>query len=155
MVTTKVMVVVEEDPAIDETKGRMWVECQKAGKNVQFFNVKTQYPFKNSVELGVDLFRRSGAGAIIAIGSSAVTDLAKGIRRVLESDAECLELNHFEDPRDYRLFDEGKMPLGYTRQIPLAILATSVSPCHFADRWATLRNEDVLFTYKHARVPEV
>ncbi len=112
-----------------ELTRRLWFELQKIGKQAVFYTVpNVLYPTHKCINEGILLAKRTGIRSIIGIGSGEILDYAKGLRSIIESDAN--ELDHYDEKKSSKI------------NIPLLTISTTLSPVSFTNTWFSLHKED-------------
>ncbi len=125
-----------------ELTRRVWFELQKIGKQVVFYTVpNVLYPTYKCINEGILLAKRTGVRSIISIGSGEVLDYAKGLRSIIESDAN--ELDNYDDKKISKI------------KIPLLTVSTTLSPVSFTNTWFCLHKEDDRLLRRYCRPADV
>ena len=125
-----------------ELTRRVWFELQKIGKQVVFYTVpNVLYPTYKCVNEGILLAKRTGIRSIIGIGSGEVLDYAKGLRSIIESDAN--ELDNYDNNKISKM------------KIPLLTISTTLSPVSFTNTWFCLHKEDDRLLRRYCRPADI
>lgn len=137
------MILTDSNEYTKELGNRMGFEMQRNGIQPVFCTMSSPYPNHKNIEESVDLLKRTGSKSVIAIGSGAVVDTAKGIRMLAETGS-----------RKVFTYYAAK-PLQCKDVIPLVSVATSASHVHALSSYGRLHTEDDVLIKTWCRAPEV
>ena len=140
---SRTMIITDSDEYTRELGNRMGFEMQRNGVQPVFCTMSSPYPNHKNIEESVDLLKRTGSKSIVAIGSGAVVDTAKGIRMLAESGNRKV-FTHYPFRR-----------IVCKDVIPLISVATSNSHVHALSSYGRLHAEDDVLVKTWCRAPEV
>lgn len=140
---SRTMILTDSDEYTKELGNRMGFEMQRNGVQPVFCTMTAPYPNHKNMEESVDLFKRTGSKSIVAIGSGAVVDTAKGIRMLAETG-------------NRKVFTYiGAKPVLCKDTVPLISVASSASHIHALSSYGRLHAEDDVLVKTWCRPPEV
>ena len=113
--------------------------------------MKTAFPTAATVHEGVEMMRRTGAKSVISIGNGAVSDVAKGIRALMESGAKTVAEN------DDKITSLQQSSTATTNEVsyPHIAVSTTLSPTPSLPGWVCLHHEEDVFTRRSCKEPQV